>query len=62
MDADSYAEMYRPGMGDLIDGRYELTESLGKGGMAHVWRAREISPDHGAPGSHDDPSAREVAV
>ncbi|MCB5908078.1 serine/threonine-protein kinase [Streptomyces pinistramenti] len=44
VDADSYAEMYRPGTGDLIDGRYELTESLGKGGMAHVWRAREVSP------------------
>ncbi|MDI5964109.1 serine/threonine-protein kinase [Streptantibioticus silvisoli] len=50
MDADSYAEMYRPGTGDLIDERYELTESLGKGGMAHVWRAREAS------------AGREVAV
>ncbi|MEU4108050.1 serine/threonine-protein kinase [Streptomyces sp. NPDC027717] len=39
MDADTY----KPGAGDLIDGRYELKNSLGKGGMAHVWRAREVS-------------------
>ncbi|MFH8788910.1 serine/threonine-protein kinase [Streptomyces roseoverticillatus] len=39
MDADTY----KPGAGDLIDGRYELKGSLGKGGMAHVWRAREVS-------------------
>ncbi|MFF3014016.1 protein kinase [Streptomyces sp. NPDC057939] len=39
MDADAY----KPGAGDLIDMRYELSESLGKGGMAHVWRAREVS-------------------
>ncbi|MEH6373335.1 protein kinase [Streptomyces sp. KLMMK] len=39
MDADTY----QPGAGDLIDGRYELKDSLGKGGMAHVWRAREVS-------------------
>ncbi|MEO3763231.1 serine/threonine-protein kinase [Streptomyces sp. B5E4] len=56
VDADSYAEMYRPGPGDLVDGRYELTESLGKGGMAHVWRAREVAPDRAAP------AGREVAV
>ncbi|MFE7194592.1 protein kinase [Kitasatospora sp. NPDC057541] len=30
-------------MGDLVDGRYELKNSLGKGGMAQVWRAREVS-------------------
>ncbi|MCM2422133.1 serine/threonine-protein kinase [Streptomyces sp. RKAG293] len=46
MDADTY----KPGAGDLIDGCYELTDSLGKGGMAHVWRAREV------------PGGREVAV
>ncbi|MFJ7266389.1 serine/threonine-protein kinase [Streptomyces sp. NPDC099050] len=39
MDADAY----KPCAGDLIDGRYELRESLGKGGMAHVWRAREVA-------------------
>ncbi|MET9974705.1 serine/threonine-protein kinase [Streptomyces microflavus] len=39
MDADAY----KPGAGDLIDGRYELREPLGKGGMAQVWRARELS-------------------
>lgn len=37
------ADTYRPGVGDLIDGRYELKDSLGKGGMAQVWRAREVS-------------------
>ncbi|MEV8307358.1 protein kinase [Streptomyces flavidovirens] len=41
MDADAY----KPGAGDLIDGCYELRESLGKGGMAQVWRARELSCD-----------------
>ncbi|MFE6284268.1 serine/threonine-protein kinase [Streptomyces sp. NPDC057877] len=30
-------------MGDLVDGRYELKDSLGKGGMAQVWRAAEVS-------------------
>ncbi|MEV4427729.1 serine/threonine-protein kinase [Streptomyces sp. NPDC049602] len=39
MDADAY----KPGAGDLIDGLYELKDSLGKGGMAQVWRAREVS-------------------
>ncbi|WP_431952830.1 serine/threonine-protein kinase [Actinacidiphila sp. bgisy167] len=39
MDADAY----RPGAGDLVDGCYELSDSLGKGGMAQVWRAREVS-------------------
>ncbi|MEU8867621.1 serine/threonine protein kinase [Streptomyces umbrinus] len=39
MDADTY----KPGAGDLIDGRYDLKEPLGKGGMAQVWRAREAS-------------------
>jgi serine/threonine protein kinase len=37
------ADTYRPSAGDLIDGRYELRDSLGKGGMAQVWRAREVS-------------------
>ncbi|GEB59100.1 serine/threonine-protein kinase [Streptomyces gardneri] len=46
MDADTY----KPGVGDLVDGRYELKDSLGKGGMAQVWRAREVS------------AGREVAV
>ena len=62
VDADSYAEMYKPGTGDLIDGRYELTESLGKGGMAHVWRAREVFPGHEAPENHEVAAGREVAV
>lgn len=53
VDADSYAEMYRPGTGDLIDGRYKLTDSLGKGGMAHVWRAREVSLGREALGGHE---------
>ncbi|MER0241231.1 serine/threonine-protein kinase [Streptomyces sp. HSW2009] len=62
VDADSYAEMYRPGTGDLIDGRYELAESLGKGGMAHVWRAREVSPDSETSEGHATSAGREVAV
>ncbi|MFE6715994.1 serine/threonine-protein kinase [Streptomyces albidoflavus] len=62
MDADSYAEMYRPGTGDLIDGRYELTESLGKGGMAHVWQAREVSPGGGTSEGRAVSADREVAV
>ncbi|WP_399090859.1 serine/threonine-protein kinase [Streptomyces sp. BBFR2] len=62
MDADSYAEMYRPGTGDLIDGRYELVESLGKGGMAHVWRAREVSPNHETSEDDTMSAGREVAV
>ncbi|WP_329598728.1 serine/threonine protein kinase [Streptomyces pseudovenezuelae] len=37
------ADTYRPSAGDLIDGRYELRDSLGKGGMAQVWRACEVS-------------------
>ncbi|MFE5853805.1 serine/threonine-protein kinase [Streptomyces sp. NPDC056500] len=62
VDADAYAELYRPGTGDLIDGRYELTESLGKGGMAHVWRAREVSPDSETPEGRAAAAGREVAV
>ncbi|OMI40255.1 serine/threonine protein kinase [Streptomyces sparsogenes DSM 40356] len=29
-------------MGEVVGGRYELTESIGKGGMAQVWRARDL--------------------
>ncbi|MFE1995244.1 serine/threonine-protein kinase [Streptomyces parvulus] len=36
-------DTYRPGTGELVDGRYELTSSLGQGGMAQVWRAREAA-------------------
>ncbi|MBO1330979.1 serine/threonine-protein kinase [Streptomyces sp. VRA16 Mangrove soil] len=39
MDADAY----RPSAGDLMDGRYELSIPLGKGGMAQVWQARDAS-------------------
>lgn len=62
MDVDSYAGMYRPSTGDLIDGRYELKESLGKGGMAHVWQAREISTDNEASEGRTTSAGREVAV
>ncbi|WP_328671974.1 serine/threonine-protein kinase [Streptomyces sp. NBC_00328] len=60
MDADTY----RPGEGDLIDGRYELVEPLGKGGMAQVWRAREVSGtlEASGPGGQGAPGGREVAV
>ncbi|MFD3625903.1 serine/threonine-protein kinase [Streptomyces sp. NPDC058698] len=37
------ADTYRPGVGELVDGAYELTAPLGQGGMALVWRAREVA-------------------
>jgi serine/threonine protein kinase len=58
------ADTYRPGEGDLIEGRYELVEPLGKGGMAQVWRAREVSGSPEASGADiaPEPGGREVAV
>ncbi|MEU7296599.1 serine/threonine-protein kinase [Streptomyces exfoliatus] len=59
MDADAY----KPGAGDLIDGLYELKDSLGKGGMAQVWRAREVSGSREAPRAGEvSRGGREVAV
>jgi len=37
------ADTHKPGVGELVDGRYELTVSLGQGGMAQVWQAREAT-------------------
>lgn len=37
------ADTHKPGAGELVDRRYELTASLGQGGMAQVWRAREVA-------------------
>ncbi|MEW2220774.1 serine/threonine-protein kinase [Streptomyces sp. NPDC006990] len=51
MDADAYM----PRTGDVIDGRYELTGPLGKGGMAQVWRARDTARAEG--GLHDSDTA-----
>ncbi|MFO0554000.1 MAG: serine/threonine-protein kinase [Polyangiaceae bacterium] len=34
--------------GDVLDGRYELVERIGRGGFGDVWRAIELLPD-GAP-------------
>ena len=35
MDRDSY-------IGKRLDGRYELTELVGEGGMANVYRATDV--------------------
>ena len=40
--------------GDILEGRYRLTERLGRGGFGDVWRADELLPD-GSP-------LREVAL
>ncbi|GAA3357389.1 hypothetical protein GCM10017744_027800 [Streptomyces antimycoticus] len=37
------ANTHKPVSGELVDGRHELTAPLGQGGMAQVWRAREVA-------------------